>query len=193
MVWQIKVNEIIKQSGSSITIGESGDTITLPSTATLTNFPTNTPAFLAYNSSSTQSIAQNTNTLLQFNTEQFDIGSCYDTSTYKWTPNVAGKYYVYHQWYKVVSESKKIFSRATIRMNDSQSPFLPEMEEADLESFNNQSGFISYVFDMNGSSDYVQCYNYHYDYTDGAAYNISNIVSGERLRTYFGGFLLIGA
>jgi hypothetical protein len=191
MVSQIKVNEIIKQSGSSISIGESGDTINLAG-ATYT-VAANTPAFLAYNSSSTQSIAQATNTLLQFNTEQFDIGSCYDTSTYKWTPNVAGKYYVYHQWYKVVSESKKIFSRATIRMNDSQSPFLPEMEAADLTSFNNQAGFISYVFDMNGSSDYLQCYNYHYDYTDGAAYNISNIVSGERLRTYFGGFFLIGA
>ena len=29
MASQIKVNEIIKQSGSSISIGESGDTITL--------------------------------------------------------------------------------------------------------------------------------------------------------------------
>ena len=47
MVSQIKVNEIIKQSGSSITIGESGDTITLPSSATLSNFPSNTPYFQA--------------------------------------------------------------------------------------------------------------------------------------------------
>ena len=30
MVSQIKVNEIIKQSGSSITIGESGDTVSIP-------------------------------------------------------------------------------------------------------------------------------------------------------------------
>ena len=35
MVSQLKVNEIIKQSGSSITIGESGDTVTIPSGATL--------------------------------------------------------------------------------------------------------------------------------------------------------------
>ena len=34
MVSQIKVNEIIKQSGSSITIGESGDTITCSGTPT---------------------------------------------------------------------------------------------------------------------------------------------------------------
>ena len=33
MVSQIKVNEIIKQSGSSITIGESGDTVSIPSGA----------------------------------------------------------------------------------------------------------------------------------------------------------------
>mgnify|MGYP007000223717 len=32
MVSQIKVNEIIKQSGSSITIGESGDTINIGTT-----------------------------------------------------------------------------------------------------------------------------------------------------------------
>ena len=35
MVSQIKVNEIIKQSGSSINIGESGDTVNIPSGATL--------------------------------------------------------------------------------------------------------------------------------------------------------------
>ena len=34
MVSQIKVNEIIKQSGSSISIGESGDTVSIPSGAT---------------------------------------------------------------------------------------------------------------------------------------------------------------
>ena len=54
MVSQIKVNEIIKQSGSSITIGESGDTVSVPSGATLnvagstSGLPDNTPVFAAY-------------------------------------------------------------------------------------------------------------------------------------------------
>ena len=39
MVSQLKVNEIIKQSGSSITIGEAGDTVSGPFT--------NTPNFQA--------------------------------------------------------------------------------------------------------------------------------------------------
>ena len=36
MVSQIKVNEIIKQSGSSISIGESGDTVSIPTTLNAT-------------------------------------------------------------------------------------------------------------------------------------------------------------
>ena len=42
MVSQIKVNEIIKQSGSSITIGESGDTVSIPSGCTIANSGTAT-------------------------------------------------------------------------------------------------------------------------------------------------------
>ena len=42
MVSQIKVNEIIKQSGSSISIGESGDTVNIPSGATIANAGTAT-------------------------------------------------------------------------------------------------------------------------------------------------------
>ena len=99
MVSQIKVNEIIKQSGSSITIGESGDTITLtgstvtmPSGATLSNFPDNTPAFFAY-AGANQTITNNTWTKININTEDLDTDSTYDHSTnYRFTPAVAGKY-----------------------------------------------------------------------------------------------------
>ena len=70
MVSQIKVNEIIKQSGSSITIGESGDTITLPSTATLSNFPSNTPYFQA-TLSANQTLSDNTLAKAAFDEELF--------------------------------------------------------------------------------------------------------------------------
>ena len=46
MASQIKVNEIIKQSGSSITIGESGDTINLAGATYAV--AANTPSFYAY-------------------------------------------------------------------------------------------------------------------------------------------------
>ena len=54
----------------------------------------NTPAFQAYNGSD-QTISNNTNTKINANTEFWDIGSCYDTSNYRFTPNVAGKYYIF--------------------------------------------------------------------------------------------------
>jgi hypothetical protein len=42
---------------------------------------------------STQSLPNNTYTILEFDTETFDVGSNFDTSTYKFTAPVAGKYY----------------------------------------------------------------------------------------------------
>ena len=84
MVSQIKVNEIIKQSGSSITIGESGDTITLPSSATLSNFPDNTPRFSVW-LDATQAVANNTWTKIVFNDEDYDSDSALDTSNGRFT------------------------------------------------------------------------------------------------------------
>jgi hypothetical protein len=55
----------------------------------------NTPAFLAYRSTSNQSISNQTETQCQFQTELFDTDSCYDTSTYRFTPTTAGKYFLY--------------------------------------------------------------------------------------------------
>ena len=116
MVSQIKVNEIIKQSGSSITIGESGDTVSIPSGATIANSGTatgfgdsNTPSF-AVRLSGSQSIPNATNTLLQFNTEDWDTNSAYDTSSYRFTvpSGEAGKYFfharVYIEWGNAAGE-----------------------------------------------------------------------------------------
>jgi hypothetical protein len=98
MVSQIKVNEIIKQSGSTITIGESGDTVTIPSGATLNSVGTTTlasgqnmtPAFAAEDSGD-QSIPNGTNTKLTFDTEYYDSDGTWDTSNSRWTPGIAGK------------------------------------------------------------------------------------------------------
>ena len=79
MVSQIKVNEIIKQSGSSISIGESGDTINLAGSA-YAAAGTNTPAFYAQLTSN-QAMSDNTWTKVQFNSEDFDTDNTYDNST----------------------------------------------------------------------------------------------------------------
>ena len=86
MVSQLKVNEIIKQSGSSITIGETGDTVSGPFT--------NTPAFEA-KLTSDQAVSDNTLTKINFNSVELDTDSKYSTSDYRFTPTIAGKYFVY--------------------------------------------------------------------------------------------------
>ena len=90
MVSQLKVNEIIKQSGSSISIGESGDTITLPSTATLTNFPDNTPYFAVSNTAA-QNLSDATWTKVTFNNEILDSGSNFADN--KFTVPTTGVYH----------------------------------------------------------------------------------------------------
>jgi hypothetical protein len=74
-------NNIINESGNTITIGASGDTITIPSGATITNSGTatnfgelNTPAFFAGQTSG-QSISDQSFTKLNFDTEDFDTDS----------------------------------------------------------------------------------------------------------------------
>jgi len=88
VVSQLKVNEIIKQSGSSITIGVDGDTLSGPFT--------NTPSFLA-SLSSNQTISNNTNTKIELDTVDYDTDSAFDNSTnYRFTvpSGKAGKYWL---------------------------------------------------------------------------------------------------
>ena len=55
----------------------------------------NGPSFCSFHVTmgSTQSLPNNTYTIMEFDTESFDIGSNFNTSTYKFTAPVAGKYW----------------------------------------------------------------------------------------------------
>ena len=55
----------------------------------------NTPAFLAFRSGANQTISASTETVVQFNSENFDSDGDYDTATYRFTPQVAGKYFLF--------------------------------------------------------------------------------------------------
>ena len=98
------VDKVDPQSGTSLEIGSSGDTITIPSGATITNNGTqtgfggtNTPAWYA-RLGSTQTISNETYVKIQFGSEVVDTDSAYDNSTnYRWTcpSGKAGKYYIF--------------------------------------------------------------------------------------------------
>ena len=82
--------EPIADNGT-VTLGSSGDTFALASGVTQT-IAVNTPAFAA-TISSNLSIANATTTTVVFDSEIFDSDGKYNTSTGKFTPTVAGKYF----------------------------------------------------------------------------------------------------
>ena len=99
MVSQLKVNEIIKQSGSSITIGESGDTINIGTTGDTINLAgsafsesvAGTNSFSVTGSGTQSSISDATWTKLTFDSENWDTDSCFASN--KFTAPAAGKYF----------------------------------------------------------------------------------------------------
>ena len=95
---KIETNTIAPSTGTTLTLGENGDTVTLGTGATQSGFGgNNTPAFLA-KLSADQTLSNSTYTKANFNTEVFDPQSTYDNSTnYRFTPGVAGKYFIYGQ------------------------------------------------------------------------------------------------
>ena len=100
---KLETNQVDPATGTTLTLGTSGDTITIPSGVTIANSGTatgfggtNTPAFYA-TMSGDQSITNNSFVKISFNTEQYDVGSCYDHSTnYRFTvpSGEAGKYFI---------------------------------------------------------------------------------------------------
>jgi len=158
--------EPIADNGT-VTLGSSGDTFTVPSgvtvnmsSATQTGVGgTNTPAFEAYlGGSGGQSVSDNTVTLVQANTEVYDTDSAYDTSTYRFTPQTAGKYFVYGAiQYEAGSNDDLIEDYLYFKFNGGSN-----ILESSNDYYNNQirADIIqgSMIVNMNGSSDYVELY-----------------------------------
>jgi len=95
----LNVNKIDPATGTGLELGSSGDTITIPSGATLANAGTATgfenhfatTGFSAY-IGSTQTCTSGAETVLTFDTERYDLGSAFDTSAYTYTPPSHGYY-----------------------------------------------------------------------------------------------------
>jgi len=184
----LKVDKLDPQSGTALEIGTSGDTITVPSGATFNVAGTmqsggitvgNTPYFFAYRGTSEQSIADATQTIIEYNAELYDSGSCFDTGTYKFTPNVAGKYWI----------------QATARIADSTNADNINLEiwksgstvsRTNTSNRNYSSVWNSVIVDMDGSSDYIQAKIYQ---DTGGSANIG-MNSDSTYQTFLQGFFI---
>jgi hypothetical protein len=137
------------------------------------------PAFSAY-LGSTQTPTSGVNTILQINTEEFDTANCFNTSNYRFTPNVAGYYLVTGQF--------------SIRGTSSATRFYPMIFKngsifkygTDINVTSGNVGYktnISSLIYMNGTTDYLQL---------GAAVQDSSgpqFTADDNLSNYFQAFL----
>jgi len=119
------------------------------------NVAGNGPAFSAYLASN-QTIAHNTNTKVTINTKEFDTASCFDTSTYRFTPNVAGYYQINVAGY-LVGTGVNGYVQVYIFKNGSAI-------KTTLFPYTSNNGIggvsLSTVVSMNGTTDYVEFYIY---------------------------------
>lgn len=110
------------------------------------------PAFSAYNNAN-QAVSNATFTKVQLNTENFDTNSNFDTSTYRFTPTVAGYYLV-----TAAIPANSSITRLLVSVYKNGAEFY---RGTDINVSSQQiilsSSTIMY---MNGSTDYIELYVY---------------------------------
>ena len=160
------VDKLDPQSGTSLEIGSSGDTITIPSGATITNNGTqtcfggeNTPRFLAYKASGYQGYGTSTTVKIIFDTEEHDSDSAYDTSNYRFTVP-SGEAGVYVFGWRVGVQDVGATQTATIKgyKNGTGGTLLSSVPVKNYSaSTSNISGVGTFVATL-AVSDYVEIY-----------------------------------
>jgi len=120
----------------------------------------NTPSFMA-TMSDHLTVSENTYTKLPFDTEVLDTDGCYDNSSnYRFTPDVSGKYLITlsNSIEKSGATSGMGYTLSRIYKNGS-SVFSTYTDFSANYGYAIQ-GTVSAIIDFDGSSDYVEAYGY---------------------------------
>jgi len=148
---------------------------------------TNTPAFLTYLSSN-QSYTDNTLTKVQFNAEVFDTDGTYDNSTnYRFTPAVAGKYYIYSDVTIDVTDLTNKLYTSSIRIYKNGSEYKATDQLFDYSGSSGLDIFTAQIFTTMSlnATDYIEIY------AKGNGDQNGNFRGSSELFTTFGGYKII--
>lgn len=164
--------------------GSSGQALTTNGSGVLTwanAGGTNTPSFHAYGTSGFQAIPNATNTVVNVSNEKFDSDNAFSTSTKRFTPQTAGKYFVYGN---IVRDGNwSAYARLYLAVNGNVGNSETLFNTTD-DSGGNGGVHVSGIIDMNGSSDYIELIVRH---DAGNSVNLWN--SG--LLNFFGAFRVL--
>ena len=160
----LKVGQIQTSSGSgTITIGQSGETITIPSGATVSGAGTNTPAFEAVKTGSSNQTFSTSFTKITFDSESYDTNSNFASN--RFTPTIAGKYLLTYQIMFTPSGSNVEDGYSSIYKNGSELANYAKDQHfggsgATFQDGQDSTFSLSIVDTANGSSDYYEIYAY---------------------------------
>jgi len=140
------------------------------------------PAFAVYRSSS-QNVSTNTWTKVQFNAEDFDTASCFDSTTnYRFTPNVAGYYQFNANIYFTGGSLSSVYYNQIYKNGTASGRYsLINLGSSNLADC---SAVVSALIYMNGTTDYIEIYGYNNAGTGPAFYG------GTNGPTHFSGVLV---
>ena len=172
-------NNIINENSNTITIGASGDTTNI--IGTLQNNGASVggntqPYFTAYQTGN-YSLAHNTATTIVLANTTVNSGTDYNTSNGRFTPEVAGDYFVTatHTNRHGSSGNAVVLFESYIQKNGSNTNFRASAGNEGTSTVGQSVSTMGGIITMNGSSDYLTLSVTQYDYTGNAAQNICEI------------------
>jgi hypothetical protein len=174
-------NGIDKVAANSV---ESGDIAAgaVSQTNLAAGVGSNGPAFSAYKSSSTNQ-TDGVLTKVVFETEQWDTANCYDNTTGRFTPNVAG-YYQLNASIDAINSNSGPLSLSSIQLYKNGSAFK-------VGSFN-QAKIPNAVFSgtvyANGTTDYFEIY-----YSETGGVGAYGGTGSNSIWTWFDGYMVRAA
>ena len=154
---EVRSNKLSPASGTALQIGDSGDTITIPSGATIVNSGTatnfgesNTPIFKVRGSN--QTISHNTDTKMTIDSEDIDTDDCFDLAgTKRFVPNKAGKYFFTLSLFSASTSDIDYFSASVRKNNSGAGGFSGVQRDYNNVCYNG-------IIEANGSSDYFEAF-----------------------------------
>ena len=170
-----------KLSNSSITL--NGSAVSLGGSATVGG--DNTPAFSAYKDSADQSLSGGGDVKVQYETEIFDSNGKYDTSNYRFTPTVAGKYFFMASAYVDTTGGVGTLTIAGLKIKKNGTTASKQRSNFDNNSIRTMTQQISCILDLD-ADDYVEVFA-HAETTVGNGVVRREIIEGST----FIGFKLI--
>ena len=153
----------------------------------------NTPSFAAVVSTDTS--LGTSNTLVPFDAELHDSDDCYTNTSgnYKFTPNVAGKYYIGSNMYGFgLDDQDQVFW--SIYFNGNQAAYNASWSSTS-QSNRAMGAFVGAVLEFDGVDDYVQiyCHSTQSSFTiDNGAYSSTSVYTKQLSASHFFGYRLIG-